>query len=340
MEENIPYEILAKFFREECSIAEIEEIQAWRKLSQENENTFIQQSQLFNLFSKSSEFTPDANKAWENVISKIDSQKTKTIKYTPKLWLFARIAAAVILLITVSYFLLTTQKPDIQIVTLSEKIEYISSKGEKKEIILPDGSKIWLNSDSKLSYFSNFGKEIKREVYLNGEAFFDVTKDSLHPFIVKTDKIEIQVLGTSFNVNSYSDDDIIETTLVSGKVEITKKKTLLGKDEIVDLEPNQKVSFSKKSAKFDTEKVDTEIFTSWKENKLVLYNEPMGKLVKKLERWYDVKIEIESKEIEKYRYTATFEDESIRKVLDLLKMSAPIDFKIQKNNEIIIFKKK
>jgi transmembrane sensor len=197
--------------------------------------------------------------------------------------------------------------------------------GAKTSFTLPDGSKVWLNSGSTLSFPSRF--EENRPVTLAGEAFFEVVKNGL-PFKVSTPYGHVEVMGTSFNVNATEGSDF-ETTLVSGSVKVT------GKDEReVTLVPGQQARLS--GNRMQVQQVETELFTSWIEGKLIFRKEYLPAVVKRLERWYNVKIELsDDTRLQKIWYTGTLEMESFPEVLDLLKVTASIDYTYNENTRII-----
>ena len=198
---------------------------------------------------------------------------------------------------------------------------------------LPDGSTGWLNSGSTLKFPVKFrGKQ--REVKLSGEGFFDVVENSERPFVVKTCNIDIKALGTRFNVSAYPDDEIREVTLESGKVVVEKVSGSGEPVKLAELQPNNQFVISKKSGIIKTKEVDTEKYTSWKEGKLVLRNDPMNEVVRRISRWYNVEIDLKNKELESYRYRATFEDETFSEVLKLLKLTSPIDYVEQKREKL------
>ncbi|WP_242131153.1 FecR family protein [Aestuariivivens marinum] len=210
------------------------------------------------------------------------------------------------------------------------KVSFITERGDKKEVYLPDGSKIVLNADSELSYPREFNDSI-REVTLVGEAFFDIKRDVTKPFIVNTNSIKIRVLGTSFNVKSYSKDKRIETTLVSGKVELIKDE-----ETPIILAPSQKAVFHKKDNKLEIEEVKSlDQVVSWREGKLIFNKTPLQEVVSDLERKYNTKIIINSKTLLNYEYTGTFDNLSINDVLKLLTISSPIKFKIADDKIIL-----
>jgi len=245
--------------------------------------------------------------------------------------------------------------------------EVFAPKGSKSIINLPDGTKIWLNAETTLKYPEKFtGKN--REVSLDGEAFFDVAKDEKKPFTVKTSDLDITALGTTFNVKSYSDEGTIETTLVYGSLCI-KKEYAPGQVQNIVLKPKQMLTLVKKEGKilvdyvdteeekveepfkvkeektivkkiearrneeiYLTEDVNTEMYTSWKDHKLIFKNETFESLAVKLERWYNVKISIEGEKLKKYRVTGTFENETIEQALKALQLTTPFVYHFEQNN--------
>ena len=228
--------------------------------------------------------------------------------------------------------------------------------GSKSKIVLADGSQVWLNSGSTLKYPTSFtGKE--REIYLSGEAFFDITRKEDKPFIVKTSEINIRVLGTKFNVKSYPEENTVEATVISGIIEIETHSVNSNQKQHLKLESNQQARFAKASSKLDiliesekpqrikpkpvgrimvAEKINTEAIIAWKEEKLVFVKERFEDILIKLERWYDVEIILEDDRLRDYTYTGTFQNESLEQALDALKLATPFDYSIDKNN-IIIF---
>jgi ferric-dicitrate binding protein FerR (iron transport regulator) len=240
---------------------------------------------------------------------------------------------------------------------ISQMNEISVAYGSKSRIVLPDGSIVNLNSGSLLQYASDFENE--RKVYIEGEAFFDVKKDPRHPFLVQTSNITIRVLGTVFNVKSYPEEEIIETTLVSGSVQILAKSGG-SKDEfktLTILKPNEKAIFYKNSMSTEKEssdqkteinnkdveniqvqkKIKTELYTAWKDNNLVFNNEQFGNVVPKLERWFNIEIENNFPELNASRLTGKFDTETIEQALEALRIITPFNYSIEKN-KITIYK--
>jgi ferric-dicitrate binding protein FerR (iron transport regulator) len=274
----------------------------------------------------------------------------KLRKQHPYTWLFA--AASIIIIVALTLFfkadtgLRSSSKTNIQ--------QVFVKPGSKSKIILPDGTVVRLNSSSKLTYKNDFNKDV-REVNLEGEAFFDVTKDPMHPFIVHTSNIDIRVLGTLFNVKSYEQDPTIETTLLRGSIEVFNKDDASAPKII--LKPNEKMIFRKKKGDSDQSKNNAIHYpstnipdenisisalppnkpdslkeeTSWLYNKLVIDNDDFAEMAKKMERWYGVKIEIVSPALKQYHFKGIFENETIEQALDALQLTARFTYNINDN---------
>jgi len=170
----------------------------------------------------------------------------------------------------------------------NELNQLIIPYGKMTNLILPDGTKVTLNAGSKLIYPDVFSNE-KREVFLIGEAFFDVVEDSNHPFIVQTTDINLEVLGTKFNVSAYGGDNVYETVLVKGKVRIRQNLSSFFDKSIV-IQPNQKVTFNRTLREMEVKEVDIENYVSWKEGILKFDSGDLNRVTKKLERFYNIQI--------------------------------------------------
>ena len=173
--------------------------------------------------------------------------------------------------------------------------------GKRTQITLSDGSIVWLNSGSKLVYPANI-KE-KRTVYIEGEAIFEVTHSEEHPFFVVTKDFEIKVLGTVFNVSAYSDDDVSSTVLERGKIEIAStEKNLLSKEKLTIL-PGTRAVFNSNKKTFNQYEVDTRNYMSWRDGYFIFKDEPLANIIKKLERYYNVEIVLESEKLGKEEFS-------------------------------------
>lgn len=277
-----------------------------------------------------------------------------TIRERKKLAAYFFVAAASIVIAVFCGVYFVKEKPVLEDKQSVAANIIATQKGSKTSIQLPDGTKVWLNADSKINYDENFRDDV-REVQLEGEAFFDVKKDSSRPFIIHTSTIDIKVLGTKFNVKSYRDETATETSLISGKVEISIKNN---PEKKIILQPNEKLVVKHNShnntvsGREDNENAllvvktlrkdpayERSLETLWLDNKLVFDSEPLEEVCRKLERWYNVKIDLQDERIKRETYTAIFDGETLLNVLTALKVANKLDFIIT-NNEVSIFKKK
>jgi transmembrane sensor len=243
------------------------------------------------------------------------------------------------------------------------KSEVIAPRGAKSEVILPDNTKVWLNAGSRLHYRGDYGIN-NRNVYLEGEGYFSVVKNPAKPFIVNASGLEIKAFGTSFNVKAYPEEKYITTTLVEGIVKIE------GKGLNLSLKPNEVLVLVKEASKIavDNNKdaaissgdkkndnpgsgenkntsfskdillktdVNTNIYTSWKDNCWIIQSETLGNIAKEMERKFDITVYIESPELNQYTFTGTFYKETLEQILDILKLTAPLKYEINKGIVVI-----
>jgi transmembrane sensor len=210
-------------------------------------------------------------------------------------------------------------------------------KGEKSILYLPDGTKVWLNAESRISYPESFENTAVREVALQGEAFFDVMENKEKPFIVKTSQLQVKVLGTSFNVRSYENQQTIETTLVHGSVmiELNEKASAVRTEEPILLKENERAIYSTVSKKMSLQAVKAESETSWRVGKLTFVNKPFYEIEEELERWYGVEIHLEEESSASCRFSTTIENEPINKILELFKTTSGIAYEMDDKTIVI-----
>ncbi|MBN2273519.1 MAG: DUF4974 domain-containing protein [Bacteroidales bacterium] len=213
--------------------------------------------------------------------------------------------------------------------------EGIAPLGQKSQLVLADGTRVFLNSGTVLRYDNLFGKR-NRNIELIGEAFFEVTQNKKIPFIINTTDIEIKVLGTKFNVTAYPADPVIETYVTEGRITVKNINT----EESLVVVAHQKASFSKEKRLLTVSDVTSDNLISWKENILYFDNENFRNIIKKLERWYDVTINLEGKDSIDDRFTLTIKDESLREVLDLIRLTTPMHYKFEGNKVTIVYSEK
>ncbi|WP_316801036.1 FecR family protein [Pedobacter frigidisoli] len=204
--------------------------------------------------------------------------------------------------------------------------------GGEWQIKLPDGSTVWLNAASSLTYPLNLGNGKKREVLLAGEAYFEVAKDKLHPFIVKTSKQEVTVLGTHFNVNSYADEVVTRTTLLEGSVRIVNFEN--GQGEV--LKPGEQSVLN--NGMFRVDEVDTDESIAWKNGYFMFNNEKQESILRKIARWYDVKVEFADQSARNVMYYGTVSRfDKISQVLRKFEQTGEVRFDI-KDKKLIVYK--
>jgi len=216
----------------------------------------------------------------------------------------------------------------------------IISYGKKSMIVLSDGTKVWLNAGSQLVYPAVFNDKT-RQVTLIGEAFFDVTKNPQNPFIVRASDVSVQVLGTRFDVSAYPDDKIIQTVLEEGKVNLKYSgKGILGREYVVEMQPNQMVEFDKTSGEVNSKMVDVSKYISWKDGMLEFEKVDLGRALMQVERFYNVKIHLADPEIGTYKLSGKLDlKDEPEEVLNVIKLTVPIDWQKKSNGDFIIINK-
>lgn len=356
--------LIVRYLKKEISEAEQQELFHWVYKNNENETLFYSLKDIW----ETAHYESIVNNAetdaeWEKLA--LAAIQNKSYHFSKKrtairvLYRAVQIAAIVVITFGIGFF---AHK------YLPEQAQYTSINvpfGAKSELQLPDGSKIWVNSGSVVRYPTELdAKEVN--LYLEGEAFFDIVKNPKRVLNVKTSTINIQVHGTSFNVKSYIDEDVVETTLLEGSISITGQVGNKVIKEPVYLKPNEQAILTKSVEHFEIEPkenrekeeavwqkeievlpkeqvrlevvkgIDTEEFVMWKDNILVFKNERFEDLAIKLERWYDVEITIENETLKNSRYTGTFEKENVEQALYALSISLPFKYKIDKNKITIL----
>ncbi|MCY1720964.1 DUF4974 domain-containing protein [Prolixibacteraceae bacterium Z1-6] len=322
MNKNSLNNYIEKFLKGKLSNEEELELLLWVKQHRDNRNEFFKiQHSISAKILRSSGKTEYLK--WQELKRKINDQKINSVRCLSinKIISYAAVLFAGII---ISYLLIPTKLNNIHNCNYSQIIT--APHGARTSFKLPDSSIVWLNSGSTLSFSTDFEKG--RVVKLKGEAFFKVVK-SRKPFIVSTNFGEVEVKGTSFNVKAFEDENL-ETTLVTGSVSIRNKN--LNKE--VTLEPGQQVRLDGNT--FMIECVDTDIFTSWKDGKIIFRKEYLPQLAKRLERWYNVKIDLdEDTRLDKIHYSGTIEMESFSEILELLRVTAPIDYSFNEKTRVI-----
>ncbi|WP_430972870.1 FecR family protein [Sunxiuqinia rutila] len=339
------------------------ELFEWVEASEQNAAYFSQSVAYIELSPtalKSERFNTKKN--WNKLSSKIN-QRAKLVHMSIEL---AKIAAVFAIAFILGHYYFQFN-PSEEVNEL--RADYIVTEvpfGSKSVVTLPDGSRVWINAGSSVRYPITFD-ESQRLVWLDGEAFFDVVTNKERPFYVETAGVKVKATGTRFNVRAYSDEGFIETLLVEGEVAVNRALAPQ-KDDVV-LKPNQVLTIykNKNQQKCDqqladqktqehsdcqdkaplkiekavlTSDVRTDIYTSWKEREWVIYKEQFGSLMKKLEKRYDVSINIKDSSLFDLAYSGTLMDENLKEVLDVLSITSPINYTLDNKNVSIWYNPK
>lgn len=250
-----------------------------------------------------------------------ESKKKKTV--VRRIYRWYSVTAAVFLLplliASVIWFAERTQK-EILVVENPVTSTLFAPLGSRIKFSLPDGTKGWLNSGSSLEYNIPFSNS--RQISILGEAWFDVAHDDLHPFEVNAGDSKIKVLGTKFNLNAYPEDNYVEVVLEEGKVEFSVGCLFSS----IEMKPDERLVFSGETVNIGV--TDASKYVAWKEGKLVFRGDPMAEVARRIERWYNVRVELVDKDLENDVIRGTFEDDSLKEVLQFLCMTSPISYRI------------
>lgn len=334
--------LLQKFFRNECSEEEVKEVISWFNDPEKRELALTSIELNWYRFEDQE---IDKQKAIADIKQKINARlssqqpsRIRTIRNMPVFW---KVAAVVALLIGASYLWrqqIHTQPQTISSNALSESyIVKANPKGRKLKMLLSDGSTVYLNSESKISFRENFG-DTTRQVYLEGEAYFQVAKNVEVPFVVYTRNLTITALGTSFNVKTYSEDTQAYVALETGKA-LVKRITLIDSmASSVILNPGQTVSYDKLKERLSpVREFDYNEQLAWKEGVLYFNEDSFSEVTKKLERWYGVEIVILNQDkAHDWYYSGTFKDVSLENVLTGISYTKSFEYEI--NNGTIYIK--
>jgi transmembrane sensor len=343
------------FFEDPSSLEKADAVRLWLKADAKNKQIFDAERKLW-YASKLSQ-TDDGEStemAWQKLKSNlnIEPQPTK-IRIIPFLKQVAKVAAIVLLTFSISTLIThwyLGRKTKTEKLTYSE---FTVPYGSKSDIYLPDGSRVWLNAGSKLKYSSQFNTS-NRTLSLEGEGYFQVAPNAALPFIVNTKLFAVAAIGTEFNIKAYPDDKEQFTTVIKGKVELcqtnnpVKKVAIAARDQVLITRPlleiqmieNQDKPVSTKSELIGNEdepvllseesEVPIEIISSWKGNRWIIERTPLGGLARELERRYDIEIVFLSENVKKMVFSGKIENETLEQFLQILKLTAPIDYKIEK----------
>lgn len=304
--------LIARYLNGECSPEDEKALLQWVATSPENKKRFLEIKDTWDASLKTSQ------RDTEQLLKFYQRQALQKPTRSFPGWLPGAVAAAVLLIGFLIGSMLQPGFFDQQ----AQIQSYYVPQGSKSELVLADGTKVKLNADSRLEISPDFSAT-NRVVRLAGEGYFEVEADANHPFTVQTDKFDVLVTGTKFNVSSYAEDQKISATLSEGKI----KLTTINK-QVVELSSGEKVSFDQKTMQAKLVKTDVSSDLAWVNGEFIFKDIQFPDLVKRLERWYDVKLNYQSAELESMTYSGKFKNqETIWQVLDALKLTSPIGYK-------------
>ncbi len=332
------------------------ELSDWVEASEQNTQYFSQSIAYLELtFTGSKSEKYNSHKNWGQLASRIN-KRSQILRISREL---AKIAAVFVFAFILGYFYFQFATSREQRMASNDFITTEVPYGSRSVLTLPDGSRVWINAGSSIKYPVDFD-ETQRIVQLDGEAYFDVITNKSRPFYVETWGLKLKATGTQFNVRAYNDEEFIEAILVEGEVAVNRAVRPHKTDLI--LKPNQKltvykdaastceamtdddakekagemVSTARKVTKVElTSDIRTDIYTSWKDKEWVIYKEKFGSLAQKLEKRYDVKINIKDEAVFALAYSGTLKDENLIEVLDVLSITSPIKYVFDDKNVTI-----
>ncbi len=363
-------DLIFRFLSKRASQGDLNNMRLWLSKSLSNQRHFDEICDLWvasKQICRKNEFDPQM--AWQkSKPTKSSNKQSNPVIQTKITGFFIRwqwVAAIFIVFFITGTIVTYLIGKNITPYNVSAYTEHYVPYGSKSVVTLPDGTRVWINSGSRLRYSQNFNA-LDRQVTLEGEAYFDVYKNAQKPFFVKTSGITVKVIGTAFNVKAYPDEKTIETTVERGMVQVFNNVSIEKTNERVFLHPKQKATYIKVRIALNEVKntntsvsgiakqkrevvkanslvinndVVTKYVTSWKDTRWIIESEQLIDLAVKIERRYNVKIDFYDSKVRNYVFSGILEDESLEQVLEVIKMSAPIQYSL-KQKKITFYENK
>lgn len=345
-------ELIDKFLRNECSSEEEQQVGQYLLGSQGGEHIQQLMQHVWDAQDDETENDVDKKRLFEGIINDIIDEKVPTIDVHQKAstespvkgkvrqmsvanrWV--KVAAVILLALGLTYVFYSMNETIETPVQVASDIEKYNPSGQRSRIVLRDGTKIFLNAESKITYSDQkYGVEF-REVYLEGEAYFEVAKNPDVPFVVKTAELSTTALGTAFNVRAFKDENSTQVSLAEGKVKVMQMGEMQEVSAGIILSPDEEVIFE--SDNMSKRAFDPNRVLSWKDGVIYFQETDFQEAIQTLERWYNVKFEIRNLEnLDGLKGTGTFKNETLENVLKALSYSLEFKYEINQNNVIINF---
>ncbi|MEO9803495.1 MAG: FecR domain-containing protein [Reichenbachiella sp.] len=313
----------------QLSQEEIEEFVSWMS-SKEGEEVILEEIEDdWNLL-EAKQATDETR--LESIFTQIEAQTREDNPISAHGNYFSKIAAAVALLVVfaaLSYLIF----PELQSLNQPQHIVKSNPSGQKSTHFLPDGSKVYLNAESSVSYIEDFEGDL-REIELNGEAYFEVAKNPEKPFVVRSRNLSTTALGTAFNVRAFSKENELEIALTSGKVQVESRDLI---DKIY-LEPGERVTYSSKDRTASKSAFDLDKVIGWKDGLIKFQDANYEEVKNRLERWYGVRIKSNKNPSHDWTYSGSFENQSLEMILEGMKLTKNFEYKLERKSVEIMFK--
>ena len=324
-------ELIANYLTEGLDKNALDELKTWIAASAENQQYFIRQREIwFSAVSREAASVYDKDKAFENFRNRVESQKE--IQSTSRrgfslsaLWRYAAVVAIIIAVGCISYW-----QGEVNVKDTFADISVEAPLGSKTKLYLPDGTVVWLNAGSRMTYSQGFGVD-NRKVELEGEGYFEVKRNEKIPFFVKTKDLQLQVLGTKFNFRDYPEDHEVVVSLLEGKVGLNN---LLREEKEAVLSPDERAVLNKANGLLTVESVTASNASQWTDGYLFFDEELLPDIAKELERSYNVKIHIANDSLKTFRFYGNFvrREQNIQEVLEALASTEKMQYKIEERN--------
>lgn len=324
-------ELIANYLTEGLDKNALDELKTWIAASAENQQYFIRQREIwFSAVSREAASVYDKDIAFENFRNRVESQKE--IQSTSRrgfslsaLWRYAAVVAIIIAVGCISYW-----QGEVNVKDTFADISVEAPLGSKTKLYLPDGTLVWLNAGSRMTYSQGFGVD-NRKVELEGEGYFEVKRNEKIPFFVKTKDLQLQVLGTKFNFRDYPEDHEVVVSLLEGKVGLNN---LLREEKEAVLSPDERAVLNKANGLLTVESVTASNASQWTDGYLFFDEELLPDIAKELERSYNVKIHIANDSLKTFRFYGNFvrREQNIQEVLEALASTEKMQYKIEERN--------
>jgi len=312
---------------------ENKELESWKAVSDSNLKLYNRTLKTWEKSKFISQY--EVNKDKLQIQVEINKQVQFKFQKSRKRNLFYKIAAILVIPITFAFSWYFVQNPYNNLQE-NQFCEITSPKGNVSKCILPDGTEVWINTGSTITYNTNYFNKDNREVKLEGEAYFHVSSNNQKPFKVITPLGNVNVTGTEFNLKSYSESNKFETVLEKGKVELCFRSN---SQQFVDLLPGERAVYNSKKSKIIITKVDPEIYSSWRNGEIIFKDATLNDLIIELERIYDIKFYLKDKSIGEFRFRGMFcYKNNLIDALEKIKKTAELEYYIE-NKEVKLTKR-